>query len=63
MGGLTHSGIVSRTVRDTAYMYDCLFGNVVGDPYGIPYKKGSLVEALSKKNKLKIGFNLKVSWN
>ena len=48
-GGLTHSGIVSRTVRDTAYMYDCLFGNVVGDPYGIPYKKGSLVEALSKK--------------
>ena len=58
-GGLTHSGIVSRTVRDTAYMYDCLFGNVVGDPYGIPYKKGSLIEALSKKNKLKIGFNLK----
>ena len=31
----------------------------MGDPYGIPYKKGSLVEALSKKNKLKIGFNLK----
>ena len=40
-------------------MYDCLFGNVVGDPYGIPYKKGSLVESLSKKNKLKIGFNLR----
>ena len=36
-GGLTHSGIVSRTVRDTAYMYDEIFGNNVGDPYSVHY--------------------------
>ena len=57
-GGLTHSGIVSRTVRDTAYMYDNLFGNSVGDPYGVHYEKGSLIKALNQKKKLKIGFNL-----
>ena len=57
-GGLTHSGIVSRTVRDTAHMYDNLFGNSVGDPYGVHYEKGSLIKALNQKKKLKIGFNL-----
>ena len=58
-GGLTHSGIVSRSVRDTAYMYDEIFKNSTGDPYCVHYKKGSLVEALNDRRKLKIGFNLK----
>ena len=40
-GGFTHSGIVSRTVRDTAYMYDHIFGSETGDPYKINYIKGS----------------------
>ena len=57
-GGLTHSGIVSRTVRDTAHMYDNLFGNSIGDPYGVHYERGSLIKALNQKKKLKIGFNL-----
>ena len=56
-GGFTHSGIVSRTIRDTAYMYDSLFGFEVGDPYGVHYEKGNLINALGKKDKLKIGFN------
>ena len=58
-GGLTHSGIVSRTIRDTAYMYDNLFGFEVGDPYGIHYEQGSLIQSLEKRGKLKIGYNLK----
>ena len=56
-GGFTHSGIVSRTVRDTAYMYDNLFGIEIGDPYGVHYENASLIKALGKKDKLKIGFN------
>ena len=56
-GGFTHSGIVSRSVRDTAYMYDNLFNIEVGDPYGVHYERGSLINALEKKEKLKIGFN------
>ena len=58
-GGLTHSGIVSRTVRDTAYMYDHLFNTEVGDPYNVSYEKGSLLKSLEGKQKFKIGFNFK----
>lgn len=58
-GGLTHSGIVSRTVRDTAYMYDHLFKTEVGDPYNVSYEKGSLLKSLEGKQKFKIGFNFK----
>ena len=58
-GGLTHSGIVSRTVRDTAYMYDEIFDNNIGDPYSVHYEKGSLIKSLDDRKKLKIGFNLK----
>ena len=57
-GGLTHSGIVSRSVRDTAYMYDEIFKNSIGDPYCVHYDKGSLVEALNDRRKLKIGFRI-----
>ena len=57
-GGFTHSGIVSRSIRDTAYMYDNIFGFEVGDPYGVHYEKGNLIKALEKKDKLKIGYNL-----
>tara|TARA_Y100000589_G_scaffold91302_1_gene85922 strand:+ start:2979 stop:4481 length:1503 start_codon:yes stop_codon:yes gene_type:complete len=56
-GGLTHSGIVSRTVRDTAYMYDHLFSTTVGDPYSVSYEKGSLIKSLEGKQKFKIGVN------
>ncbi len=57
--GFSTSGIISRTVRDTAYMYNDIFGNAVGDPYYSIYKKGSLVKSLSKKSKFKIGFSTK----
>ena len=56
-GGLTHSGILSRTVRDTAHMYNELFSQEVGDPYSVHYEKGSLINALNKNKKYKIGFN------
>ena len=56
-GGLTHSGINSRSVRDTAYMYNELFGSEVGDPYSVNYEKDSLINALTAKNNYKIGFN------
>jgi|TARA_B110001454_G_scaffold213787_1_gene232541 amidase len=56
-GGLTHSGIVSRSVRDTAYMYDEIFGSEIGDPYSVQYEKGTLIRSLTKKSKYKIGFN------
>ena len=56
-GGFTHSGIVSRTIRDTAHMYDHIFGNEIGDPYKIEYLKGSLTSNLHEPlQKLKIGF-------
>ena len=56
-GGFTHSGIVSRTIRDTAHMYDHIFGNEIGDPYKIEYLKGSLTNNLHEPlQKLKIGF-------
>ena len=38
-GGFTHSGVVSRTIRDTAHMYDHIFGSEIGDPYKINYVK------------------------
>ena len=56
-GGLTHSGILSRTVRDTAHMYNELFSQEVGDPYSVHYEKESLINALNKNKKYKIGFN------
>ena len=56
-GGFTHSGVVSRTIRDTAHMYDHIFGSEIGDPYKIDYVKGSLVSNLNLPEKnLKIGF-------
>ena len=56
-GGLTHSGILSRTVRDTAYMYNELFSSEIGDPYSVHYEKGSLINSLNANKKYKIGFN------
>ncbi len=55
-GGLATPGVLSRSVRDTAYIYDAIFGSKVGDPYTLPYKKGSLIKALNFKKTLKIGF-------
>lgn len=55
--GFTHSGVVSRTVRDTAYMYDEIFGSEVGDPYKVDHVKGSLTKDLNLPPKnLRIGF-------
>ena len=55
-GGLATPGVLSRSVRDTAYIYDAIFGSKVGDPYTLPYEKGSLIKALNFKKTLKIGF-------
>ncbi len=59
-GGLATPGILSRSVRDTAYIYDNIFGSEIGDPYTLPYEKGSLIKALKFKKTLKIGFLAKV---
>ncbi|MCB0996699.1 MAG: amidase, partial [Acidimicrobiales bacterium] len=32
-GPLTHEGVLTRTVRDTAAVLDCISGMAVGDPY------------------------------
>ena len=53
-------GVLSRSVRDTAYIYDNIFGSEIGDPYTLPYEKGSLIKALKFKKTLKIGFLAKV---
>ena len=50
-GGFTHSGVVTRTIRDTAHMYDHIFGSEIGDPYKIDYVKGSLVSNLNLPEK------------
>ena len=52
-GGLATPGVLSRSVRDTAYIYDNIFGSEIGDPYTLPYEKGSLIKALKFKKLLK----------
>jgi amidase len=55
--GCTTDGIVSRTVRDTAAMYDFVFGYESGDPYTAPPLARPLTAELrSATGLLRIGF-------
>ena len=56
MSGLTHEGVVSRTVRDTAATLDLLAGFVQGDPYASPGPDGPYLDDVgSNPGVLKIG--------
>nr|WP_070959284.1 amidase [Hyphomonas sp. Mor2] len=53
--GINH--IVSRTVRDTAAMLDCVSGPGIGDPYGTPKPASTYISALDHPPKrLKIAY-------
>lgn len=55
--GCTTDGIVSRTVRDTAVMYDAIFGYETGDPYTAPPLDQPLsAELRAATGLLRIGF-------
>lgn len=45
MGGLVVEHVLSRTVRDTAAMLDCVAGPAPGDPYFAPPPVGSYMDA------------------
>ncbi|MDH4394916.1 MAG: amidase [Limnobacter sp.] len=50
--------VVSRSVRDSAHMLDCLAGDYPGQLLKCPPHKGSFADALSKKPK-----KLKIAWS
>jgi amidase len=56
MSGLTHEGVVSKTVRDTAATLDVLAGFVQGDPYAAPGPDGPYLDDVgSNPGVLRIG--------
>lgn len=58
LSGLCHEHVVTRTVRDSAAMLDCIHGNEPGDPYVAPAVKESFLEQTKKKpGKLRIAFS------
>lgn len=58
LSGLCHEHVVTRTVRDSAAMLDCIHGNEPGDPYVAPPVKESFLEQTKKKpGKLRIAFS------
>lgn len=55
--GLSISGFVTRTVRDTAALLDCVCGPDLGDPYAAPEMPMTFAEAAARESgKLRIGF-------
>ncbi len=57
MGGLVAEHIVSRSVRDTATMLDCVAGPDLGDPYAAPPGPRSWTKTAKKDpGKLRIAF-------
>lgn len=60
LSGLCHEHVVTRTVRDSAAMLDCIHGNEPGDPYVAPPVNGSFLGELKRKpGKLRIAFSKK----
>ena len=58
LSGLCHEHVVTRTVRDSAAMLDCIHGNEPGDPYMAPPVSGSFLDETRKKpGKLRIAFS------
>jgi amidase len=48
MGGLTHEGVVSRSVRDSAAALDALAGFMPGDPYAAPGPEGPYLDDVGR---------------
>jgi len=60
LSGFCHEHVVTRTVRDSAAMLDCIHGNEPGDPYVAPPVNGRFLDELKKKpGKLRIAFSKK----
>ncbi len=58
LSGLCHEHVVTRTVRDSAAMLDCIHGNEPGDPYvAPPVERPFLDETKRKPGKLRIAFS------
>ena len=56
-GPLTHEHVVTRSVRDSAAVLDCIAGAAAGDPYTAPPLPGPLREAANEPpGALRIGF-------
>lgn len=56
-GPLTHEGVLTRSVRDTAAVLDCISGMAVGDPYTAPApRRPFLAEVGADPGSLRIGF-------
>lgn len=56
-GPLTHEGVLTRSVRDTAAVLDAVAGNAPGDPYLAPaWRRPLLDEVGADPGRLSIGF-------
>jgi amidase len=59
MSGLTHEGVVTRSVRDTAAVLDAIAGPMPGDPYAAPTPERPFLEEVgADPGKLRIGLML-----
>jgi amidase len=57
-GGYVQPGVISRTVRDSAGMLDCLAGPMLGDPYAAPPARSTFAEAAATEpGKLRIAWS------
>jgi amidase len=61
--GMSHSHVVSRSVRDSAAMLDAVSGFEYGAPYGIFDKKRSFIEEVNTDpGRLKIAFHMRPAY-
>jgi amidase len=57
-GPLTHEGVITRSVRDTAAALDAVAGNALGDPYLAPPLSRPLADEVgADPGRLRIGFS------
>jgi amidase len=60
LNGLVVEGCLSRTVRDSAAFYDCIAGNIQGDPYFAPPPERAYLEAITDNPpKLKVAYSMR----
>jgi amidase len=60
---LTHEGVLTRTVRDTALALDAISGMSPGDPYTAPAWSDSLRSQLDlEPRKMRIGVRTRIPW-
>lgn len=61
--GMSHSHVVSRSVRDSAAMLDAVSGFEYGAPYGIVEKERPFIEEVNTEpGRLKIAFNMRPAY-